>query len=78
MKDDCREVGLRPGLRGVSILIGGETRWAGIDLVRDAGAWVASARAFCATAREGRGMTVGFQPIAGEPIVSAIRVTPRP
>jgi len=45
-----------------------------LDLAKEAGQFQAAAKKFRARAAEGRGVRVGFVPVAGRPLLSAVRI----
>lgn len=70
-----RRVG--PGGRVFELRVDGRPDATVVDLAAEVGAWVATTRTFEVRAAGGRGVRLVFTPMAGEPVVSAIKLTRR-
>jgi beta-galactosidase len=68
---------LEPGERSFQVAINGETVLPALDLARQDGAARATPITFTASAVDGKGLTISFRAIRGDPILNAIRVRKR-
>lgn len=68
---------LDPGERVFDVVINGKVVLPALDLAKEDGVARAMRMTFTATAVDGKGLTISFQSIKGEPILNAIRVSKR-
>lgn len=68
---------LEPGDRSFQVVINGETVLPALDLAQQDGAARATPITFTTSAVDGKGLTISFRAIRGDPILNAIRVRKR-
>jgi beta-galactosidase len=64
----------KPGQRIFRVICNGETLIERLDLAEAYGVRRAVSRTFSTRAQDGKGLNIRFEPIAGKPIISALRV----